>query len=109
MYGHEVVGKKPDEKLRASCDSFVVETDVHYPTDINLLWDATRKVILLIMALCDQLGLPRWRKSSYLVKKVKQVFRKAQQMKRPNSKNEEKKIKKERLIIVAHLAYGSVC
>jgi hypothetical protein len=27
------------------CDSFVVETDVHYPTDINLLFDAVRKMI----------------------------------------------------------------
>ena len=39
-YGHEIVGMKPGEKLNASCDSFVLETDVHYPTDINLLWDA---------------------------------------------------------------------
>ena len=31
-----------------SCDSFVVETDVHYPTDINLLLDALRKMITLI-------------------------------------------------------------
>ena len=64
-YGHEIVGKKPDEKLNASCDSFVLETDVHYPTDINLLWDAMRKVILLIMVLCDQLGLPGRSRSSY--------------------------------------------
>jgi len=104
-YGHEIAGKKPGEELRASCDSFVVETDVHYPTDINLLWDAMRKVILLIMVLCDQLGLPGWRKSSYLVKRVKKLFRKAQQMKRSNSKNEVKKSKREQLIIVAHLTY----
>jgi hypothetical protein len=31
--------------LRAHSDSFVVETNVHYPTDINLLFDATRKTI----------------------------------------------------------------
>ena len=31
-----------DEALRARCDSFVVETDVHYPTDVSLLWDALR-------------------------------------------------------------------
>ena len=55
-YGHEVIGKKAGENLRASCDSFVVETDVHYPTDINLLFDAMRKTILLTRALCDGLG-----------------------------------------------------
>ena len=32
----------PGEPLRGRCDSFVVETDVHYPTDVNLLWDAVR-------------------------------------------------------------------
>ena len=32
-YGHGVIGKKADEDLRASCDSFVLETDVHYPTE----------------------------------------------------------------------------
>jgi hypothetical protein len=40
-HGHEIIGIKPDEKLNASCDSFVLETDVHYPTDINLLWEAS--------------------------------------------------------------------
>ena len=41
--GHALV-KKNDEALRGRCDSFVVETDVHFPTDINLLLDAMRKI-----------------------------------------------------------------
>ena len=36
--GHKVAKKKPGEPLRGRCDSFVVETDVHYPTDVSLLW-----------------------------------------------------------------------
>ena len=28
--------------LRGRCDPFVVETVVHYPTDVSLLWDAMR-------------------------------------------------------------------
>ena len=39
---HHITSTKP---LRARCDSFVVKTDVHYPTDINLLFDAIRKTI----------------------------------------------------------------
>ena len=31
--------------LAGRCDSFVVETDVHYPTDVSLLWDALRCLI----------------------------------------------------------------
>lgn len=104
-YGHEVIGKKPEEDLRASCDSFVVETDVHFPTDINLLFDAMRKIIVLIIALCDNLALPGWRKGDYNIKKVKKHFRKAQQLKRSTSKEAKKKAKREQLIIDAHLAY----
>ena len=105
QHGHQLIGKKKDEGLRASCDSFVVETDVHYPTDINLLFDAMRKVIVLIMALCDDLGVSGWRKGVYNLKKVKQYFRKAQQIKRSTSKNKTKRYKRDQLIIDAHMAY----
>ena len=37
--------KKPGAPLRGRCDSLVVETDVHYPTDVRLLWDAMRCLI----------------------------------------------------------------
>jgi len=30
--GHRVAGKKPGAPLPGRCDSFCVETDVHYPT-----------------------------------------------------------------------------
>jgi transposase, IS5 family len=46
--GHVLFKKKADEPLAARCDSFVVKTHVHYPTDINLLWDAVRKSIELV-------------------------------------------------------------
>jgi len=104
-YGHKIVGKKEDELLRASCDSTVAETDVHYPTDINLLLDAMRKIIVLIMALCDSIGVKGWRKGIDNIKRVKKAFRLAQQLKRSNSKDEKKKAKKEQLIIYAHLIY----
>jgi IS5 family transposase len=105
QHGHQLIGKKKDEGLRASCDSFVVETDVHYPTDINLLLDAMRKVILLIMAVCDDLGVSGWRKGVSNLKKVKKYFRKAQQLKRSTSKDKTKRAKREQLIIDAHMAY----
>jgi len=104
-YGHQLIGKKADEGLRASCDSFVVETNVHYPTDINLLFDALRRMIVLIMTLCGQLGLSEWRQGDHHLKKAKRAFRKAQTLFRSTSKNPRKKAKREKLIIEAHLAY----
>jgi len=64
-----------------------------------------RKVIVLIMAVCDNLGVSGWRKGLYNLKKVKRYFRKAQQLKRSTSKNKTKHAKREQLIIDAHMAY----
>ena len=104
-HGHELIGKKTEEGLKASCDSFVVETDVHYPTDINLLFDAIRKMIAVIMTLCGQLELGGWRQGSHHIRKVKKLFRKAQKLKRSTAKDSDKKAKRDQLIIKAHVAY----
>ncbi len=32
-------------RQRGWCDSFVVETDVHHPTDVSLWWDSLRSVL----------------------------------------------------------------
>jgi hypothetical protein len=97
-HGHKLVWKKEGEDLKGSCDSFVVETNVHYPTDINLLFDAIRKTIILTMSLYGQLGIDGWRQGLNNIRKIKRYFRKAQQMKRSTSKNQEKKAKREQLI-----------
>jgi IS5 family transposase len=83
----------------------VVETDVHYPTDINLLFDAVRKMIAVIMTLCGQLGLGGWRQGYHHTRKVKKLFRKAQKLKRSTAKDSDKKAKRDQLIIKAHIAY----
>ena len=46
-------------------DTYVLETDVHFPTDLNLLWDAGRKCVDLIEKYRGQFGyqLPDWRKA----------------------------------------------
>jgi hypothetical protein len=82
-----------------------VETDVHYPTDINLLWDAIRKVIELSERECAELGVTEWRQSRYILMKIKKLFKRVRTIKRPNSKDEKKKVKREKLIIEAHQEY----
>jgi len=103
--GHNLVGKKKEESLHGRCDSFVLETNVHYPTDINLLFDAVRKVITLIAAMCGAVGITNWRQSSYNIRKIKKLFRTVQNLKRSTSGDEKKKAKRERLIVEAHEAY----
>ena len=94
--GHGLVDKKKEsEVLRGRCDSFVVETDVHYPTDIGLLYDAVRKVIQLSARLSERYGLSDWRQYQYNIKVVKRAFRIAQKSKRGTGKAKESKTAKE--------------
>jgi len=64
--GREVFAKKagtPVAALEVKVDTYVLEADVHFPTDLNLLWDAGRKCVDLIEGLLDSgCALPGWRK-----------------------------------------------
>jgi hypothetical protein len=71
--GHSI--KKKEEALRVKVDTYVLETNVHFPTDINLLWDSCRKcldVIDLLSALC---GVSSWRKAKYWRRRLKKYYR----------------------------------
>ncbi len=102
--GHKMLGYDA-KSLKGRCDSFVVETDVHYPTDINLLWDAIRKIITLVAIECFALGITEWRQSDYILRKIKKAFNLARKLKRSNSKNEDRQTKQEERIIQAHQKY----
>lgn len=106
--GHVLVKKKADEALRGRCDSFVLETNVHFPTDINLLYDAMRKVITLTAQWCDRIDLSDWRQHKYNVRHVKRLMRTAQNRKRSKAQSEEQKIKNAALIMAAHQEYLDV-
>ena len=80
--GHDLLKKKAGAALRGRCDSFVVETDVHYPTDSNLLYDAMRKVITLTARWCAELEVSEWRQSRHNIRQLKRLLRAAQNKKR---------------------------
>lgn len=80
--GQGYLKKKDQEAVRLKADSYVVKTDVHFPTDYNLLWDAIRKCIEISCALAEEQKISGWRKASDWKKRVKVEFRKLQ-------KNEE--------------------
>lgn len=89
--GHELLKKKScDPILKGRCDSFVVETNVHYPTDTNLLWDALRKLITQAGRSCEANGIVGWRQYRYNCRQVKKLFRRTQKVRYSNSKNEER-------------------
>ena len=106
--GQKLLKKKGGGELRGRCDSFVLETNVHYPTDINLLLDAMRKVILLTAMLCMKAGVTGWRNAVDNFKKVRQSYRKCQKMKHSTSRDDDKKKAQEDLTAEAFQAYLEV-
>ena len=107
--GHKLVSKEKVPELKCSCDSFVVETDVHYPTDINLLFDAMRKTIFLIAVICSEIGITAWRQSQHNILTVKRLMRAIQKLKRSTSKDKSKKEARDDLIVMNHQNYIKVC
>jgi hypothetical protein len=63
--GHELVKKKEGKAcldLKIRTDSFVVESNIHFPTDLNLLWDSVRKSIETVGYFRKQnMSLTSWR------------------------------------------------
>ena len=87
--GHAVARKKPGEPLRGRCDSFVVETDVHYPTDVNLLWDAIRCLVRETGRAASEHGVVGWRQWRHLTKSVKMLFNRVRSTRRARPEHVE--------------------
>lgn len=87
--------------MKVKCDSTVVKTDVHYPTDINLLFDAIRKVITLVGYLCNEKNISGWRQYKNNIKTFKKFYRKIQKLKKSKSKQKKTQKKRENEIIRA--------
>lgn len=102
--GH-ILLKKNDVNLSGRCDSFVVKTDVHFPTDINLLFDATRKTIEECVQLSELHGITGWRQGQHNIKTFKKQYRIIQKQKHSTSKDETKKLAHEETVKESHQKY----
>jgi len=82
--GREVFAKKggaPVAALEVKVDTYVLETDVHFPTDLNLLWDAGRKGVDLVEGFrASGYALPGWRKAKEWRRQLKACERTASQI-----------------------------
>lgn len=91
--------------MTGRCDSFVVETDVHYPTDITLLWDALRKLIIGCGRVSHRKGLGGWGKYRYNLRQVKRLLRQVQKVKASTSSDEKKQAAQEKKVRQAYRKY----
>jgi len=70
--GHEIV---PDAIKRLRADSFVMETNIHYPTESSLIRDGLRKILEICSELAVGDTILGWRQHQHLWKRVKQLAR----------------------------------
>jgi len=56
-------------------DTFVVETNIHYPTESTLIGDGLRKILPLAAELAAENELEGWRQHEHLVRQVRKLVR----------------------------------
>ena len=71
--GHRL---QPQAAQTVRGDSFVVQTNIHYPTDSRLIADGLRKVLGFAVMLAGLFGLIGWRQHKHLYRKARRLVRK---------------------------------
>ena len=93
-FGHEVFKKKEEAPLCLKTDSFVVESNVHFPTDYNLLWDSIRKSLDIVKKLVSKHDqIKGWRKISSWRSELKGLMRGLGKASRSGGINKEARVK----------------
>ena len=66
----------------------MVETDVHYPTDVNLLWDAMRCLLRETGRAAVQHAVGGWRQWRHLSREVRKLFNRVRSTRRAKRRPE---------------------
>jgi hypothetical protein len=89
--GHEL---KPEAAQQARADSFVVQTDVHYPTESSLILDGVRLILGLCVLLAGRFDLDGWRQHEHLLGRVKKLARNIARISSRKGPHYQKRLKK---------------
>jgi hypothetical protein len=87
--GHRLV---PEAAEQTRADSFVMETNIHYPTESTLIRDGARKIIELCVSLSEAIGLEGWRQHAHLWKQVKRASRAIERIAAKKGPNYQKRL-----------------
>jgi hypothetical protein len=100
----EVFKKKENTVLHLKTDSFVLESNVHFPTDYNLLWDCARKCLDIVEDFLEKYPqIVGWRKISDWRSSLKGLMRTVGRVSSGGGKNKEEKLQ------TATLSYLEKC
>ena len=93
-FGYKVFKKKEAEALRLKTDSFAVESNVHFPTDYNLLWDSARKSLDMVAKFLKKYPeVQGWRKMRDWYRQLKNSMRAVGKAFSSGGKGKEQRVK----------------
>ena len=107
-YGLEKIFKKKAE-IVAHCDSFPVKRNIHFPTDISLLWDSIKGLITKTYLFSKTHEIKGSREYKSILKKIKNKYRKLQKIRYSNSKDSQKRATRISYIINQYSEYMNQC
>ncbi len=84
--GHAI---DPQAAATVRADSFVIETNIHYPTESALILDGIRKLVPLCVDLAATCGVSGWRQITHLIKKIKKLVQKIGRMAASQSRSKK--------------------
>lgn len=95
---HLIVGEghrlAPEAAKKVRADSFVMETNTHYPTESTLIRDGVRKVIELAVIQAEAFNLPGWRQHEHLLGKVQKLTRRIERIAARKGPDYQERLKK---------------
>jgi len=107
--GHRLA---PDAAKKVRADSFVMETNIHYPSESTLVRDGVRKVIELSVIQAETFDLPGWRQHEHLLEKVLKLSRRIERIaarKGPDYQERLKKPYRQLLQVSGKILRKAVC
>ncbi len=104
---HLVVGEghrlEPAAAEAVRGDSFVCETNIHYPTESSLIVDGLKKILELAPQLAEVIRFSGWRQSKSLFKKAKRANRELSRLKKGRNYQQRLQAGYEKLFHVTDL------
>jgi hypothetical protein len=89
--GHKLV---PAAIKAVRGDTFVVESNIHHPTESSLIGDGLRKILPLAAELAQQQGLGGWRQHEHIQKNVRKMVQRIGRAARAKGKDGPERLKR---------------
>lgn len=90
--GHQL---EPEAVKKTRADSFVVETNIHYPTESTLILDGVRIILTICVPLATRFDLDGWRQHEHLQRRIKKIVRNIGRISARKGPHYQKRLKKQ--------------